>query len=71
MSAENHIKRSKRSHHNYKMPSKDLAYHGKFMDIFSEKNNNKNRMPSWESRFGKYKKESWYEIRRDKSVNEE
>ena len=46
--------RAHRSHHNFRLASKDLAYHGKYFNEFSKNNKNKGRLPSWEDRFGKW-----------------
>ena len=55
MSREKHMIRSHRSYHNPKITSKDFAFHGnEILPKFSENNKNKNRMSSWEDRFGKW-----------------
>ena len=54
MSRETHMARAHRSHHNFRLASKDLAYHGKYLNEFSKNNKNKGRLPSWEDRFGKW-----------------
>lgn len=55
MSRETHMARAHRSHNNFKIGSRDMAFHGNgLIPVFSENNKNKNRMPSWEKRFGKW-----------------
>ena len=38
MSRETHMARAHRSHHNFRLASKDLANHGKYLTKFSEDN---------------------------------